>query len=83
MELRKAQTVKVHRVVCAVDVGRVVNPTNIIMQSESAIVYGLSSAALRSDHTIAKGRVRQELISTTIRSCVWTPCLSSKLTSSR
>jgi isoquinoline 1-oxidoreductase beta subunit len=55
---RKARSVKVHRVVCAVDVGRVVNPTNIVMQSESAIVYGLSSA-LYGEITIAGGRVTQ------------------------
>jgi isoquinoline 1-oxidoreductase beta subunit len=55
---RKTRTVKVHRVVCAVDVGRVVNPANIVMQSESAIVYGLSSA-LYGEITIASGRVVQ------------------------
>jgi isoquinoline 1-oxidoreductase subunit beta len=55
---RKARTVKVHRVVCAVDVGRVVNPANIAMQSESAVVYGLSSA-LYGEITIANGRVVQ------------------------
>jgi isoquinoline 1-oxidoreductase beta subunit len=55
---RKARTLKVHRVVCAVDVGRVVNPINIVMQSESAIVYGLSSA-LYGAITIANGRVEQ------------------------
>jgi isoquinoline 1-oxidoreductase beta subunit len=55
---RKARTVKVHRVVCAVDVGRVVNPANIVMQSESAIAYGLSSA-LYGEITIANGRVTQ------------------------
>jgi isoquinoline 1-oxidoreductase beta subunit len=55
---RKARTVKIHRVVCAVDVGRVVNPINIVMQSESAVVYGLSSA-LYGEITIAEGRVTQ------------------------
>ena len=55
---RKARSVKVHRVVCAVDVGRVVNPANIAMQSESAIVYGLSSA-LYGAITISGGRVTQ------------------------
>ncbi len=55
---RKARTVKIHRVVCAVDVGRVVNPANIVMQSESAIVYGLSSA-LYGEIAIAGGRVVQ------------------------
>jgi isoquinoline 1-oxidoreductase beta subunit len=55
---RSARTLKVHRVVCAVDVGRVVNPTNITAQSESAIVYGLTSA-LYGEITIAQGRVEQ------------------------
>ncbi len=55
---RKAKTLKVHRVVSAVDVGRVVNPANIVMQSESAIVYGLSSA-LYGVITISHGRVEQ------------------------
>ncbi len=55
---RKAKTLKVHRVVSAVDVGRVVNPANIVMQSESAIVYGLSSA-LYGAITISHGRVEQ------------------------
>ena len=55
---RSARTLKVHRVVCAVDVGRVVNPTNIAAQSESAVVYGLTSA-LYGEITIAQGRVEQ------------------------
>jgi isoquinoline 1-oxidoreductase beta subunit len=55
---RGARTLKVHRVVCAVDVGRVVNPTNIAAQSESAVVYGLTSA-LYGEITIAQGRVEQ------------------------
>jgi isoquinoline 1-oxidoreductase beta subunit len=55
---RSAKTVKVHRVVCAVDMGRVVNPLTVEMQSESAIVYGLSSA-LYGNIKIADGRVTQ------------------------
>jgi isoquinoline 1-oxidoreductase beta subunit len=55
---RSARTLKVHRVVCAVDVGRVVNPTNIAAQGESAVVYGLTSA-LYGEITIAQGRVKQ------------------------
>jgi isoquinoline 1-oxidoreductase beta subunit len=55
---RSAKSVKVHRVVCAVDMGRVVNPLNVAMQCESAIVYGLSSA-LYGAITIDKGRVTQ------------------------
>jgi isoquinoline 1-oxidoreductase beta subunit len=55
---RSAKSVKVHRVVCAVDVGRVVNPLTIAMQSESGIAYGLS-AALYGTITISRGRVTQ------------------------
>jgi isoquinoline 1-oxidoreductase beta subunit len=55
---RTERTLKVHRVVCAVDVGRVVNPTNIVAQSESAVVYGLT-AALHNAITISRGRVEQ------------------------
>jgi isoquinoline 1-oxidoreductase beta subunit len=49
---------KVHRVVCAVDCGHVVNPAIIRQQIESGIVYGLS-AALKGAITIEKGRVQQ------------------------
>ncbi|MGH9679500.1 MAG: xanthine dehydrogenase family protein molybdopterin-binding subunit [Candidatus Acidiferrales bacterium] len=53
---RGEKSLKVHRVVCAVDVGRVVNPSTIAAQSESAVVYGLSSA-LHDTITISGGRV--------------------------
>jgi len=55
---RADKSVKVHRVVCAVDLGRVVNPINVIMQCESAIVYGLSSG-LYGAINISGGRVTQ------------------------
>ena len=54
----KDGAVRVHRVVCAVDCGRAVNPDGVRAQMESAIVYGLS-AALKSGITIAEGRVQQ------------------------
>jgi isoquinoline 1-oxidoreductase subunit beta len=50
--------VRVHRVVCAVDCGYVVNPNIVVQQIESGIVYGLS-AALRGEITIDRGRVQQ------------------------
>ena len=50
--------VKVHKVVCAVDCGHVVNPAIVDQQIRSAIVYGLS-AALKGQITIDKGRVQQ------------------------
>ncbi len=49
---------RVHRVVCAVDCGTVVNPDTVEAQIESAVVYGLS-AALRGEITVAKGAVVQ------------------------
>jgi isoquinoline 1-oxidoreductase subunit beta len=55
---RKSGEVKVHRVVCAVDCGRHVNPDTIAAQMEGGIVYGLT-AALKGQITIDKGRVEQ------------------------
>jgi len=50
--------VRVHRVVCAVDCGVVVNPDTVEAQMEGGIVYGLT-AALRGAITVADGRVEQ------------------------
>ncbi len=50
--------VRVHRVVAAVDCGRVVNPDTVEAQVESAVAYGLS-AALRGEITLERGRVRE------------------------
>jgi len=50
--------VRVHRVVCAVDCGLVVNPDTVEAQMEGATVYGLT-AALRGAITIAGGHVEQ------------------------
>jgi isoquinoline 1-oxidoreductase beta subunit len=51
--------IKVHRVVCAVDCGLVVNPAIVAQQMESGVVYGLS-AALKQAITLDKGRVVQQ-----------------------
>jgi isoquinoline 1-oxidoreductase beta subunit len=50
--------VRVHRVVCAVDCGRVVNPDIIAAQMEGGIIYGLT-AALFGEITFKNGRVQQ------------------------
>jgi isoquinoline 1-oxidoreductase subunit beta len=55
---RKERTLKVHRVVCALDCGFIVNPSSIDAQARSSIVYGLT-AALHGEITIEGGRVRQ------------------------
>lgn len=51
-------SVRVHRVTCALDCGRSVNPDNVASQAESGIIYGLT-AALFGEITIANGRVQQ------------------------
>ena len=51
-------TVRVHRVVCAVDCGPVVNPDTIEAQMQGGVVFGLT-AALYGEITIDKGRVQQ------------------------
>ena len=48
---------KVHRVVCAVDCGQVINPAGVVQQIQGGIVFGLS--ALKGGITIDKGRVQQ------------------------
>lgn len=50
--------VRVHRVVCAVDCGTVVNPDTVEAQMEGSVVFGLT-AALKGAITIDKGRVVQ------------------------
>ena len=50
--------IRVHRVVCAVDCGIVVNPNIAAQQVESGVLFGLS-AALAGEITIRDGRVQQ------------------------
>ena len=50
---------RVHRVVCAVDCGHVVNPRGVEQQIQSGIVFGLT-AALKGSITIDRGRVQQQ-----------------------
>ena len=50
--------VRVHRVVCAMDCGVVVNPAGVEAQVQSAIIYGLT-AELYGEITLDRGRVTQ------------------------
>lgn len=50
--------VRVHRVVCAIDCGTVINPDMVEAQMEGGIVFGLT-AALKGEITLENGRVRQ------------------------
>ena len=54
----RAGKLRVHRVVSAIDVGHVVNPLTIELQTESAIVFALT-AALYGEISIKEGRVEQ------------------------
>ncbi|WP_460826346.1 xanthine dehydrogenase family protein molybdopterin-binding subunit, partial [Massilia terrae] len=54
----EGKEIRVHRVVCVVDCGMVVNPNIVAQQMESAVVFGLS-AALMGEITIKDGRVQQ------------------------
>jgi isoquinoline 1-oxidoreductase beta subunit len=53
-----AGQVRIHKVVCAIDCGWVVNPDTIKAQMEGGIVFGLS-AALHGAITFKNGRVEQ------------------------
>jgi isoquinoline 1-oxidoreductase beta subunit len=50
--------IRVHRVVCAIDCGPVVNPLTVAAQMESGIAFGLG-AALHSRLTFRNGRVQE------------------------
>lgn len=58
VSVRPDGSVRVHRVVCAVDCGPTVNVGQIEAQLQGGIVYGLT-AALYGEITIDKGRVKQ------------------------
>ena len=51
-------TLKVHRFVCAIDCGHVVNPMTVEMQIASGVAFGLT-AALYGEITIREGRVSE------------------------
>ena len=53
-----AGALRVHRVISAIDCGHVVNPLTVELQTQSAVVFGLT-AALFGEITIADGRVQQ------------------------
>jgi isoquinoline 1-oxidoreductase beta subunit len=50
--------VRVHRISCAIDCGRVINPDGAAAQVESGIIYGLT-AALYGQISIENGRVKE------------------------
>ena len=51
-------TIRVPRVVCAIDCGTVIHPDIVVAQMQSGILFGLT-AALAGEITLAKGRIEQ------------------------
>ena len=58
VSITKEKTLKVNKVVCAIDCGQVVNPDTVKAQMEGGVVFGLT-AALYGEITFEKGRVKQ------------------------
>jgi isoquinoline 1-oxidoreductase beta subunit len=58
VEVAKDGSVRVKRVVCAVDCGQVVNPDTVRAQLESGVIFGIT-AALYGAITLKDGRVEQ------------------------
>ena len=58
VEVSKDGAVRVHRVVCAVDCGTVVNPDTVQAQIQSGIIFG-ATATLHGEITLKNGRVEQ------------------------
>jgi isoquinoline 1-oxidoreductase beta subunit len=58
VEVSKAGSVRVRRVVCAVDCGTVINPDTVEAQIQSAVIFGIT-AALYGQITLKNGRVEQ------------------------
>jgi isoquinoline 1-oxidoreductase subunit beta len=58
VEVSKEGTVRVRRVICAIDCGTVVNPNTVQAQIQSGIIFG-ATAALYGEITLKNGRVEQ------------------------
>lgn len=58
ISLNEDGTIRVHRVVCAIDCGLAVNPDGVKAQIESGINFGVA-AALHSEISLENGRVKQ------------------------
>jgi isoquinoline 1-oxidoreductase beta subunit len=52
------KSIRVHRVVVAADLGRMVNPDTVEAQIQSSVIFGMS-AALAGEITLVDGRVQQ------------------------
>jgi isoquinoline 1-oxidoreductase beta subunit len=58
VEVAKDGSVRVHRVVCAMDCGTVINPDTVQAQIQSGVMFGVT-AALYGEITLKNGRIEQ------------------------
>ncbi len=58
VEVSSSGEVRVHRIVCAVDCGTMVNPDTVKAQTEGGVVFGITGA-LWGEVTLKNGRVQQ------------------------
>jgi isoquinoline 1-oxidoreductase beta subunit len=58
VEVSSSGQVRVHRIVCAVDCGTIVNPDTVKAQIEGGVVFGITGA-LYGEVTLKNGRVQQ------------------------
>jgi isoquinoline 1-oxidoreductase beta subunit len=58
VEVSKGGSVRIRRVVCAVDCGTVINPDTVEAQIQSGVIFGIT-AALHGQITLKNGRVEQ------------------------
>jgi len=58
VEVTRDGTVRVKRIVCAVDCGVIINPDIVAAQMEGGAIFGLTGCNVRSDH-LENGRVKQ------------------------
>jgi len=58
VSIPNGKTLKIDRIVVAVDCGQAVNPESVASQTEGAVIYGLS-AALKNAITVKNGAVEQ------------------------
>jgi isoquinoline 1-oxidoreductase subunit beta len=58
VEVPQDGSVRVRRVVCAIDCGTAVNPDTVVAQIQSAVIFGIT-AALHGEVTLKSGRVEQ------------------------
>jgi isoquinoline 1-oxidoreductase beta subunit len=58
VEVSSSGEMRVHRIVCAVDCGTMVNPDTVKAQTEGGVVFGITGA-LYGEVTLKNGRVQQ------------------------